>query len=256
MKTFTLPGLLIILSIGLWRCKKNMAPDNCGQPLPVADFRFQELIADTAFDADTVFRDNYVQFIAGGGYNSVTWKIGNDPALFSQPQFALSLQAALGPVTVQFSGNDPQTRACFPLLNGWVTGAKTITVLEQLEKPLLTLSPLTGRYRGAFTTTPADTFTVTIAYLDSAKYDAQITGSKNFYWLINMPNGFTGTTPAATAYPELKHGMAAEMGYKCFAFGASASSLVQGRGWLLHDTLFINYGNHLSGIKKFIGKRI
>jgi hypothetical protein len=194
-----------------------------------------------------------VQFTGGAGYETVSWKIGNDPALFTNRIFSLSMQTALGSIPVTFTGKDAGLNGCFPALNGMVSGTRRLTVLEQLEKPILTLSPLIGRYQGAFTNTPADTFTVTISYFDSAKYEVSITGSKNFYWLSNIPKGFMGTTPAATAYPELKNGMSPEMGYKCFAFGASASSIVQGRGWLQHDTLMINYGNSLSGIKKFIG---
>lgn len=233
-------------------CKKDTAGDQCnGKTLPSGKFEIKEVVGDTAFLADTIFRDNYVQFSALDAYQSVEWKLGNDPRTFTDSSFSLSFNTALVTIPINFKGKRTAIPQCFPGDIGTYNSSQNLTVLEQIEKPILTLSPLVGRYKGFFTNAPADTFTVSMDYFDSTKYDVTSTGSKNFYWFSNLPNGFENTTNAAFAYPELKHGFRIDMGYKCFVF--NYDSYHQGKAWLSHDTLFINYGDDIVGRKKFIG---
>jgi hypothetical protein len=235
-------------------CRKKQDNPCEGLTKLSGQFVIKELIGDTAFTADTVFRDNYVQFQALDNYEIVTWKIGSDPRAWTDPEFSLSFVTVLGTVPINFNGRKTPNRQCFPGDNGIYTSSKELTMVEQVEKPYVTISPLVGSYKGYFTDNPADAFTVRMEYFDSAKYDASVTGSKNFYWFSNMPKGFIGTSSASFIYPELRNGLSVEMGYKCFVFG-TGSSIVQGMGWLSHDTLYINYGNTINGIRKFIGKK-
>jgi hypothetical protein len=235
-------------------CRKKQDNPCEGLTKPSGQFVIKELIGDTAFIADTVFRDNYVQFQALDNYEIVTWKIGSDPRTWTDPEFSLSFVTVLGTVPINFNGRKTPNRQCFPGDSGMYTSSKELTMVEQVEKPYVTISPLVGSYKGYFTDNPADTFTVRMEYFDSAKYDASVTGSKNFYWFSNMPKGFISTTNAAFAYPELKNGFSIEMGYKCFVF--NYDSYHQGKAWLSHDTLYINYGDNLVGRKKFIGKKL
>ena len=245
--------ILFLTFIAINSCKKKKHENLCeGQSLPSGKFIFQELIGDTAFTADTIFRDNYVQFKTADNYENVTWKLGNDPNIRTQQEFSLSFINALGVVPIEFKGNKTPNTLCFPNDNGIYTSTKNLTMVEQVEKPLLTLSPLIGKYKGYFTNAPNDTFTVRLEYFDSTKYNTSITGSKNFYWFSNMPNGFVSTL--SLPYPELRNGYKIEMGYKCFVFDWNNS--ISGRAWLLNDTLFINYGYDFTGRKKFIGKKI
>ena len=245
--------VILIFSIG---CKKKHEPNPCmGITKPTGKFVFKELIGDTAFVTDTAFRDNYVQMQALDTYEKVSWTLGSDPRIFTQPDFTLSFITVLGTIPVSFTGNKTPNTICFAGDNGIYASTKNLTMVEQVEKPNVTISPLVGRYRGYFTETPADTFTVRMEYFDSAKYDVSITGSKNFYWFSNMPKGFTGTTTASFVYKELLHGFSVEMGYKSFVFG-TGSSIVQGKSWLSNDSIYINYGNDLVGRKKFIGKKL
>jgi hypothetical protein len=214
----------------------------------------KEMIGDTAFVADTVFRDNYVQFEPLEKYESVLWKLGSDSRDWVNPKFSLNFSTTLGTLPIHFTGNATPNALCFPGDNGKYTSTQNLTVLEQVEKPHVFISPLVGRYQGAFTDNPSDTFTVRLDYFDSAKYSTGITGSKNFYWLSNMPKGFTSTTNTAFAYPELKNGFSLEMGYKCFVF--NYDSYQQGKAWLSNDTLYINSGDNIVGRKKFIGKKL
>jgi hypothetical protein len=255
MKSLTSFGLtlaFILLLAGSCRTKHDQNPCE-GKTKPSGQFVMQELIGDTAFTADTVFRDNYVQFEALDNYESIAWKLGSDPRIRTDSLFSLSFITALGTIPINFTGKKTPNTVCFSGDNGSYSSAKNLTIVEQVEKPNITLSPLVGRYKGYFTDFPTDTFTVRLEYFDSAKYDVGVTGSKNFYWLSNMPNGFTSLL--GWSYPELKKGQPVEMGYKCFVFG-SGSSIVQGKGWLSNDTLYVNYGNNLVGRKKFIGKKL
>ena len=81
-----------------------------------------------------------------------------------------------------------------------------------------------------------------------------LTGSKNFYWFSNMPEGFIGETSASFVYPELRNGISIAMSYKCFSFNYDSHH--EGKAGLSNDTLNINYGNNLVGKRNFIGKKI
>jgi len=246
--------VLVLAILFVFSCKKHKEDPCIGKSFPVAEFRVAEMVGDTAFAADTIFRDNYVLFEALTNYQSVKWKIGSDPRDFTQPSFNLSFNNVLETLTVDFTGRQTPNSICFPSDSGSYHGQKQLTVVEQFEKPYLTLSPLLGRYKGYFTDNTADTFTVRFEYFDSTKYDAGLTGLKNFYWISNIPNGFYNTSSPAFAYPELRNGMGPEMGYKSFAF--NYNTCIAGNGWLSHDTLMINYGNDFCGRRKFIGKRV
>lgn len=255
MKNFITIFSLILFSIITisTACRKKQDNPCKGLIMPSGQFVMKELVGDTAFTADTVFRDNYVQFQALENYESVAWKLGSDPRDWSSPEFSLSFINAVGTIPISFKGMKTPNIFCFPNDNGRYTSNKNLTMVEQVKKPLVTISPLAGRYKGYFTNNPSDTFTTRIDYFDSTKYEVAVTGSKNFYWLSNMPKGYVSLL--GWSYPELKNGQPVEMGYKCFVFG-SGSSIVQGRGWLSNDSLYISYGNDLVGRKKFIGKKL
>jgi hypothetical protein len=238
-------------------CKKNNYFNPCdGKAQPKAEFRITEVLDDTTFEADTIFRDNYVGFKTLVPYDSILWKLEGDPRDFTKPSFNLSFNSFLGTLAVTFKGYRISDTFCFPRSTGIYTESRNLTIVEQVQKPYLTLSPLIGRYHGSFTDTPKDTFTVTIEYFDSTKYDTQITGSKNFYWVSNFPKGFVGTSTPAYVYPELGNGRPIEMGYKSFEFGTN-SEVPQGwcRGWLKNDSLTILSSGSAVPIRKFIGVR-
>lgn len=255
MKTSIVVFALLSVSLSFLNtgCKKKHENPCIGVTEPSGKFITKELIGDTAFTADTIFRDNYVQFHALDKYETVVWKLGSDPRDWTNPEFSLSFINALGTIPITFRGKKTPNTLCFPNDNGAYSSSKNLTIVEQVEKPYVTISPLVGRYKGFFTDKPSDTFTVRMEYFDSAKYNVGVTGSKNFYWLSNMPKGFVSLL--GWDYSELKNGQPVEMGYKCFVFG-TGSSIIQGRGWLSNDTMYINYGSDLVGRKKFIGKKL
>lgn len=235
-------------------CKKNKTERPCDiTQMPSGKFVTKEILGDTSFIADTIFRNNYVQFQTLDNYESVNWKLGSDPRDWTNQNFQLSFINALGEVPINFLGRKTANTLCFPQDNGKYGSSQNLVLLEQSEKPTLTISPLVGRYKGTFTNNATDTFIMRIEYFDSLKYDVGVTGSKNFYWISNIPKNYTSTL--GWIYPELLNGQPIQMGYKCFKFG-SGSSEVQGRGWLSNDTVLVNYGNNIVGRKKFIGKKL
>ena len=234
-------------------CKKNNCTSFClGKTKPTGQFIIKEILGDTAFISDTIFRDNAVKFQAVDIYESINWKLGSDPRDWNAQEFSLSFINAIGNIPITLTGKRSPDNTCFPNDSGVYSTTKPFTLVEQIEKPTLTISPLVGIYKGYFTNNPFDTFTTRLSYFDSTKYDVGVTGSKNFYWLSNMPNGYTSSL--GWSYQELNNGQPVEMGYKCFRFGSS-TDIIQGKGWLSNDTLYISYGNDFVGRKKFIGKK-
>lgn len=257
LKLYTMKFLLSFLIMTLLvsgSCRRNHDNPCEGKVIPKAEFRILETLSDTAFEADTIFRDNFVGFKALTQYDSVLWRLGNDPRNFTQQEFSLSFYGTLGTVPITFAGYKKPITNCFPGDNGIYTAIRNITMVEQIEKPILTLSPLIGNYLGSFTNNPSDTFTVRIEYFDSTKYNTALTGSQNFYWFSNFPKGYIGTTSTAVAYPELNYGRPIEMGYKCFQSGGTTG--IWYRGWLKNDTLTILSSDGITNTRKFIGKRL
>lgn len=241
----------------LLACKKNKN-FNCENSFPpIADFVIKETVGFTSFIADTVFRQNPIVFETTRPYDSVIWKIGNDPRSFDTSKFELMFPGILGTFGVTLNAKAVPNQGCFPGDRGVYNGKKNLTILEQFDKNSLTVSPMVGRYSGAYIESPTDTFSVTINYFDSAKYNPSFTGTKNFYWISNIPKGYEDRTSIeARFYPELDHGMKPIMGYKCLQFGDLGNGTKgEGSAELKHDTLFICYINALTGRKTFIGKR-
>lgn len=237
-------------------CRKHDISNPCqGKIQPTANFDIRETVGDTTFSADTVFRNNYIQFSALSNYDSVSWKIGDDSRTFLKPYFVLAFPNDITSIAVQFTGY-AKPSSCFPNDKGTYTGTKQLTTVEQFDRATLTRSPLIGKYRGYFVGNPTDTFTVKIDYFDSTKYNTSVTGTQNFYWISNIPKGYIdSTSDFGLRYPELRHGCRVRMGYKSLVFDGSFD--IHGSGWLSHDSLFINYlqNAQVAIRKKFIGKR-
>ena len=253
-----LPLISCSLFMLLLACKKNHKNSSCEDSFqPIAGFVIKETVGDTSFIADTVFRQNSIVFKTTRPYDSVSWKIGNNPRYFDTPKFEFMFTSVLGTIEVNLNAKAVPNQTCFPNDKGVYSGKKSLTIVEQFDKSTLTISPMVGRYKGAFIESPIDTFSVTINYLDSAKYNPSFTGTKNFYWISNIPKGYEDLTSLETRfYPELHHGMRPIMGYKCLQFGDLGNGKTgEGRAELKHDTLFIYYINALTGRKTFIGKR-
>lgn len=254
----------------LWRCiffvftlsflliscrKKNEANPCLLIRQPTADFNILEQVGDTSFIADTIYRDNALTVKAIEAFESYSWKVGDDPRSYLNAEFNITFYNSLVSIPITLTGTKKANPICFPNDLGIYTGTKQLTTVEQFDKNLITISPLIGHYRGFYSDSPNDTFTVQFQYFDSSKYDVMLTGRKNFYYLSNFPKGFTNTSTPGFLYPELSKGVQPEMGFKSFVFDYSNT---KGRGWLSKDTLHINYVNYNTPLtrKKFVGIKI
>ncbi|MFY8004370.1 MAG: hypothetical protein ACOVNR_05980 [Chitinophagaceae bacterium] len=245
-------ALIFVLS-----CKKKDLSNPClGKTIPTAQFKIFENLSDTAFEADTIFRDNFVSFKATEKYDSVLWKVGFDSRDFKSTNFGLSFYNSLETIDIKFTGFKKPENNCFLEDKGIYTGTKSITIVEQVQKPFVTVSPLVGKYSGSFTDSPTEVFEMRIDYFDSTKYLSGVTG-KNFYWVSNFPNGFIGRSSGAKMFPELQYGRSIEMGYKCFQFGDGGETpMGLAKGWLNKDTLTIITRFATNPYRKFVAVKI
>src|SRR3954471_22068411 len=109
------PTLFVILPFALMllssNCRKKHDVDCGGQILLSGQFYIKEIIGDTAFVADTAFRNNYIQFQAKDKYESVEWKLGTDPRSWADSSFSLSFITALGQIPITFTGHQTPNTA-------------------------------------------------------------------------------------------------------------------------------------------------
>lgn len=138
-------------------------------PAPTADpcaltpadkyyFTMSNQLDDKYFESDTIFPGT-VRFSAPPVYQRVTWRIGNDPRLYTATSFNLGFPAAVGSVQVQFFGTRPIDK-CLTRDDGVDTLAKTLTVLPFNRKN--PQAAIEGKYVGAISTALQDTFRVRV----------------------------------------------------------------------------------------------
>lgn len=258
MKMLNLSLLLLLTLLSFSSCKKQKVnPSPCaGKVRQEADFVIKEHVGHRTFSADTVFRDNYVTFEAIGDFESVEWKIGDDPRKFTTEEVTLSFHQFLGTIDIYLKAFKKPDTKCFTDDDGVYELTKTLTVVEQFDKAFLTKSPLIGRYKGYNEGSPKDTFTVRVEYFDDEKYSTGTFGTHNFYWLSNLPKDFFWDGGSqAYGNPELHQGQQMDMGYKTFSVGTNTQCSA-GTGWLSNDTLYVDYGIDAGNCKKrFIGIR-
>src|SRR6187431_1814366 len=110
MKLFV--PILTTVFLLLFSCGKKQVEDPCkGKIQPVPEFAVKEIVGDTAFLADTVFRDNAVRFEALTQYQTVKWKIGSDPRDFTQPIFQLYFFNDIITIPVTFTGTNTPNKS-------------------------------------------------------------------------------------------------------------------------------------------------
>ena len=162
-------------------CKKNDINSGCEEAFPaVAGFSIKEKVGNSYFIADTVFRQNSIVFETTQPYDSISWKIGNDPRTFDTSILKFNFNGILGTIDIILNAKAVPNQRCFSGDNRVYSGKKSLTIVEEFDKSSLTISPMVGRYKGGFIEIPNDTFSVTINYFDSSKYNPSFTGTKNF----------------------------------------------------------------------------
>lgn len=236
-------------------CQKKPLPYNPCQtgikPKPV--FYIQEQLDDSAYRSDTLFNNTIPVFITPETYDQYFWSIGSDPRTFTKQKFSLLFVDYTGSVLVKFRGQKTPNTVCFPGDDGMYEDTQRIVVVNQFDQPI-TISPLKGKYKGAFDDARYDSIEFSIDFYDSAKYNKAYTGTQRFYWLNGFPKGYYNTSTPAYVYPELRNGMSILMGFKSFEAGYANSISTQGKikGWLKGDTLTILTKFQANSYRRFV----
>jgi hypothetical protein len=251
--------LILIYFLGIAGCRKKPIPYNPCQtgvkPKPVVCV--QAMLSDSVYASDTLFNNNRAVFSTPETYDQYYWNIGSDPRTFTSQDFSLIFAKYTGSVLVKFRGQKAPNTLCFPGDDGMYEDTQRVVLVSQFTPPI-TISPLRGKYKGAFDDTRYDSIEFSIDYYDSVKYNNVYTGSQQFYWLNGFPKGFYNTSTTAYVYPELRNGMDMEIGYRSFEAGYKYSIATYGRikGWLVNDdTLIILTKYQSESYRRFVALR-
>lgn len=171
MKTAWFAVLLGLLCAGLPACQADLPPQSLPKPgvdpctLPASAkyyFTVANEVETRYFPSDTVFAGGLtgtVRLLAPAVYRTVVWQVGGDPRTFTTNPFKLNFPTAVGTVLIRFVGTRP-VNACRPGDRGVDTLTQRLTVVPfNYRHPHAAVE---GRFVGATTAAPLDTFTVRI----------------------------------------------------------------------------------------------
>ncbi len=267
---------LLLIAFSITACKK-CSDDNVGTPcdgVPLgfkADMEFGQSVSTASnlnpfflpFDTLLIDEGTSVVFRAKGDYDSVKWRVGEDPRTFIAEQFSLSFNRQPYRVPIEMVGY--RKAASF---GGCVTAQKVDTVRRVFTKLGYDThsSPLIGIYLGAMEDTPTDTFRVQIR---DTIVDPRVPIK---YYLRNFPKGcsidvfgrFTNIIDIHTAYRSFGfgrwHTYRTGDGENCSDVNTNLSN---GIGRLDYDnkTLVMeyvekNFATNITRNRRFIGKRV
>ncbi|MDO7853653.1 hypothetical protein [Hymenobacter convexus] len=134
-------------------------PDPCaGAKANLLSFRFLENYGtptpDTAFTKQTITFEG-----PGVPYTAYEWQIGADPRPFTQRKFALYFpDASVGPLPVRLIARRPPNTRCFAKDDGVDTLTQVLTLVQRTQRR----APVYGKFLGANTDAPRDTFTIRV----------------------------------------------------------------------------------------------
>jgi hypothetical protein len=145
-------------------------------------FKMYEQVGDSLIETNKVIKRNQVVFKAPPGkFDSVIWRVGNDPRRFTGNTIYLRFPDPISDITVTMSGYGKANTGCG--FTGQITKTQNLSVFNRDNTPAIC-----GRFKGYLLDAPADTFTVLIHYVDS------INCQSGFY-ISNFPKGCTTYAP-------------------------------------------------------------
>lgn len=179
-----IPGMVLA---SCHRKTEDPAPVPCGKSPAPYGFTIQNNINNKFFTCDTIF-PSVVRFSAAPAYSTVVWQIGTDPRVYTQKDVDVTFPAsAVGTVTIRCTGTRPVNRVCFPNDDGVDTMTKVLTVMPL--NPSVPHAAIEGKFLGATTDAPRDTFTVRIFVGPDLLYPTQPA-----LFLVNLNKGCPGTS--------------------------------------------------------------
>lgn len=152
-------GALTALFVGC-RHHDDPLPDPCaGVMVHSLPFKMLDQVGRASFDCDSMFLGTVV-FAADPAYSSYEWKVGSDARTFTKQQFSVEFTQPVR-VTVQLIGHRTPNTACFPMDKGVDTLRRVLTVLPP-SPVAIPHTAIEGKFQGATTDAPTDTFTIRI----------------------------------------------------------------------------------------------
>lgn len=156
-------GSVLIAASG---CRHDKQPDPCqGEQLKPLTFQFLEYPGTPT--PDTTYSNQVVTFAGPGApYTAWEWQVGASTTTRSAQNFSLFFDnAAKGPIRVRLIARRPPSTACFPHDDGVDTLTRVLTLVPFKDYKAPTRdprAPIYGKFQGATTDAPRDTFTVRI----------------------------------------------------------------------------------------------
>ena len=238
------PVAMVLAGFSSAGCRDKMpAPDPCqGQKANPLTMRFFEAFGTPT--PDTAYNDQPVLLQGPGApYTSYKWLIGQIDARTGRAVVVSFDRNTLGPIPVRLIATRPPNPACFANDDG----VDTLTQVLNLMPTRDPRAPIYGKFQGANSDTPRDTFTVRIYHGRDFRYPNDPNGFSNY--VLGIPKG------CRTPYREAGitwRGMSASSG-GCTSFNI-------GKGFLTtRDSIRIEYRTQVSPAiidKVFLGKRV
>lgn len=234
MRTYTYFLLLCLIIIS---CKKSNTLNKCSSlDYRGVSFQMFETVLDTLLPTDTAYSQTLVSFKAGKNTYSSSWRIGNDPRVFTTESVNLVFN---NPISFDATLTASYADECF---NETKAVTKKFTIVSNRGD---IVSPLKGVYHGYNIDNPGDTFSTSIKYWYGVRYNWWPDGA---YSIQNLPKGYFDTTKEinGSSRPEIT-GIICSNGYKNLAIDKSGDISAQGiKGYAslikgATDTLVISY---------------
>jgi hypothetical protein len=161
--------LIILCSIGISACRKDIAPDNpCANAQEIsADFAIEAAVGDRYFEGDTIYDLNLVRFRAKQQLDEYKWVLGAETLstqAFSRTSFPKGTW-----LTLSLMVKSKTNSLCFPEDNGIDTLAKRFYVwpsnpIEKVsnQPPTVPPFPIYGTYLGYKSSNPNKLVYVTL----------------------------------------------------------------------------------------------
>lgn len=229
---------LLFMATGMAACTRWYNGDPCpGAGTIPAGFYIGEYVKDTFMQTDTSFTNREIIFNANENYDSISWKIGDDPRRFTNKAVALRFLT-----TENLSATLSAHRLNSDCSHTPFTSTQSLVLLTDNGT---VISPLVGEYHGYNTDRPSDTFTVAVRFWKDPRYTWWSTGA---YSIDNLPKGYRDTTKNINGVPVHEiTGIISATGYKNMAYDLSGTIPAAGiKGYAtlrrgLPDTLMANY---------------
>ena len=253
LKSFTkrlLLGSGCLLAVS--SCRHHDDPPNPCQGMTLKPLTFQFLEYPGTPTPDTTYNNQVVTFAGPGApYTAWDWQVGSALNTRNVQQFALRFDdVTTGPISVRLIARRPPNTACFPHDDGVDTLTKVLTLVpfKDSRAPIRDPhAPIYGKFQGATTDAPRDTFTVRIYQGINFDYPTDPTAPPSDY-ISNLPKGCSRSN-------YLNY-----LSWRSIFIDTNFCTSDQGTGYLTsRDSIRISYfvqGNTARLTKVFLGKRI